>query len=285
MKIIYHIYQLCIAAPLIIVATILCALTTIIGCTLGKPRFWGYWPGRVWSIVVCRLLLLPIEVVGREKLDKKSSYVFVANHQGAMDIFLIYGFLGRNFKWMMKKSLKEIPLVGYACQKAGFVFIDRKNPRTTIESIQQARNILTHGMSLMVFPEGTRTFDGYMQPFNKGAFFLADKLHLPVVPITIDGSYDVLPRNKGVGFVARHKMRLVIHDIIPPMKRGADNMSELSRKSFDAINSALPSKYQRETGGDMQVCQAESNDNKQIVPTVADDSLLFSRETDKTKQK
>lgn len=285
MKIIYHIYQLCIAAPLIIVATILCALTTIIGCTLGKPRFWGYWPGRVWSIVVCRLLLLPIEVEGREKLDKKSSYVFVANHQGAMDIFLIYGFLGRNFKWMMKKSLKEIPLVGYACQKAGFVFIDRKNPRTTIESIQQARNILTHGMSLMVFPEGTRTFDGYMQPFNKGAFFLADKLHLPVVPITIDGSYDVLPRNKGVGFVARHKMRLVIHDIIPPMKRGADNMSELSRKSFDAINSALPSKYQRETGGDMQVCQAESNDNKQIVPTVADDSLLFSRETDKTKQK
>ncbi len=285
MKIIYHIYQLCIAAPLIIVATILCALTTIIGCTLGKPRFWGYWPGRVWSIVVCRLLLLPIEVVGREKLDKKSSYVFVANHQGAMDIFLIYGFLGRNFKWMMKKSLKEIPLVGYACQKAGFVFIDRKNPRTTIESIQQARNILTHGMSLMVFPEGTRTFDGYMQPFNKGAFFLADKLHLPVVPITIDGSYDVLPRNKGVGFVARHKMRLVIHDIIPPMKRGADNMSELSRKSFDAINSALPSKYQRETGGDMQVCQAESNDNKQIVPTVADDSLLLSGETDKTEQK
>lgn len=285
MKIIYHIYQLCIAAPLIIVATILCALTTIIGCTLGKPRFWGYWPGRVWSIVVCRLLLLPIEVVGREKLDKKSSYVFVANHQGAMDIFLIYGFLGRNFKWMMKKSLKEIPLVGYACQKAGFVFIDRKNPRTTIESIQQARNILTHGMSLMVFPEGTRTFDGYMQPFNKGAFFLADKLHLPVVPITIDGSYDVLPRNKGVGFVARHKMRLVIHDIIPPMKRGTDNMSELSRKSFDAINSALPSKYQRETGGDMQVCQAESNDNKQIVPTVADDSLLLSGETDKTEQK
>lgn len=243
MKIIYHVYQLCIAAPLIIIATILCALTTIIGCTLGSGRFWGYWPGKVWSIVVCRLLLLPIEVEGREKLDKHSSYVFVANHQGAMDIFLIYGFLGRNFKWMMKKSLLEIPLVGYACKKAGFVFIDRKNPRATIESIQQARNILTHGMSLMIFPEGTRTFDGHLQPFNKGAFFLADKLQLPVVPITIDGSFQVLPRTKGVNFVARHKMRLIIHDIIPPMGRGTDNMSVLSSQSFTAINSALPEPF------------------------------------------
>lgn len=244
MKSLYHIYQLCIAAPLIILSTIACALTTIIGCSIGNPRFWGYWPGKVWSIVVCRLLLLPIKVEGREKLEKGNSYVFVANHQGALDIFLIYGFLGRNFKWMMKKSLKDIPLVGYACEKAGFVFIDRKNPRATIESIQQARKILTQGMSLMIFPEGTRTFDGHMRSFNKGAFFLADKLQLPVVPITIDGSFDALPRTKGVSFVTRHKMRLVIHDIIPPMGRGTDNMGELSRKSFAAINSALPPAYQ-----------------------------------------
>lgn len=274
MRIIYHIYQLCIAAPLIIVATILCALTTIIGCTVGRPRFWGYWPGKVWSMVVCRLLLLPIEVEGREKLNKNNSYVFVANHQGAMDIFLIYGFLGRNFKWMMKKSLKEIPLVGYACQKAGFVFIDRKNPRTTIESIQQARNILTHGMSLMIFPEGTRTFDGHLRPFNKGAFFLADKLHLPVVPITINGSFDVLPRTRGVNFVTRHKMRLVIHDIIPPMKRGADNMSILSQQSYDSINSALPLKYQSPAEEDAQVHQSEQRASEPAL-----------EENDNTKQR
>lgn len=244
MHIIYRIYQLIIAAPLIIVSTILCALTTILGCSIGTSRFWGYWPGKIWSMIVCRLLLLPIKVEGREKLDKNTSYVFVANHQGAMDIFLIYGFLDMNFKWMMKKSLKEIPLVGYACKKAGFVFIDRDDPRSAVETIRQAREILKHGTSLMIFPEGSRTFDGHLRPFNKGAFFLADKLRLPVVPITIDGSFDVLPRTKGINFVRRHQMRMVIHEILLPQGKGAENMSTLSRLSYQAINSDLPKQYQ-----------------------------------------
>ena len=239
MKILYYIYQLIVFLPLFIVLTILTALTTIVGCTLGGSRVWGYWPGRIWSWLTCRLLLLPVKVEGRDKLDAKASYVFVANHQGSMDIFLIYGFLHRNFKWMMKKSLKKIPLVGFACQKARFIFVDRGSQHGVKRTIQDARKTLQGGMSLMVFPEGSRTFTGQMRPFSKGAFMLADELQLPVVPITISGSFEVLPRTKGFNFVSYHRMHLVIHDPIMPQGQGSDNMKALSQMSFDAINSAL----------------------------------------------
>ena len=95
MKLLYRLYQLLIALPIIIIATTLTAIVTIIGCTFGKARTWGYYPPMVWSRLMCWVMLLPVKVEGRELLDKKQSYVFVANHQGAFDIFLIYGFLGR----------------------------------------------------------------------------------------------------------------------------------------------------------------------------------------------
>ena len=114
MKFFYIIYQICVWLPIFLVTTILTALVTMIGCRFGNGHFWGYYPGKIWSQITCYTLLLPIKVVGRENIDKKQSYVFVANHQGSFDIFLIYGFLGRNFKWMMKKSLRKLPFVGKA---------------------------------------------------------------------------------------------------------------------------------------------------------------------------
>ena len=87
----------------------LTCIITIIGSFIGGAHFWGYYPAKIWSMVMCRLLLLPIKIKGKENVDKKSSYVFVANHQGAFDIFLVYGFIGHNFKWMMKKSIRNIP--------------------------------------------------------------------------------------------------------------------------------------------------------------------------------
>ena len=98
MKYLYRIYQLFIAAPVILVATIITAVTVTIGSTLGNGHFWGYYPGRWWGWVIIRVLLLPVKVEGRENLQSGQSYVFVSNHQGAFDIFLIYGFLQRNFK-------------------------------------------------------------------------------------------------------------------------------------------------------------------------------------------
>jgi 1-acyl-sn-glycerol-3-phosphate acyltransferase len=160
-----------------------------------------------------------------------------------MDIFLVYALLGHNFKWMMKKSLRKVPLVGEACYKADFIFVDRSSPKGVKDTITNARDILKDGTSLMIFPEGSRTFNGKMIPFKNGAFFLADALQLPVVPITIDGSFDVLPRTRGVNFVNFHRMKLTIHDVILPQGQGPENIRAISQQSFDAINSALPNQY------------------------------------------
>ena len=240
----YRAYQLCIAAPVLIIATLLTALVTIVFCSLfPHSKVWSYYPAKLWGTLFCRMLLLPLKVEGRGKLDKKASYVFVANHQGAMDIFLVYALLGHNFKWMMKKSLRKVPLVGEACYKADFIFVDRSSPKGVKDTITNARDILKDGTSLMIFPEGSRTFNGKMIPFKNGAFFLADALQLPVVPITIDGSFDVLPRTRGVNFVNFHRMKLTIHDVILPQGQGPENIRAISQQSFDAINSALPNQY------------------------------------------
>lgn len=98
MKYLYRIYQLFIAAPIIAVFILSTALVVTIGCTLGNGHFWGYYPGRWWGRLVVRILLLPVKVEGCEHLEPKRSYVFISNHQGAFDIFLIYGFLGCNLK-------------------------------------------------------------------------------------------------------------------------------------------------------------------------------------------
>ncbi|MBP3228533.1 MAG: 1-acyl-sn-glycerol-3-phosphate acyltransferase [Bacteroidaceae bacterium] len=235
MKFLYRLYQLVVAAPLIIVATIVTALVTSAGCMFGGGRFWGYYPGKLWSMFICKVLLLPVRVEGREHLQEGQSYVFVANHQGAFDIFLIYGYLGRNFKWMMKRGLRKIPFVGYACEKAGQVFVDKRNAKSTQHTLESARRTLQNGMSLTVFPEGARTFTGHMALFRRGAFALAHDLGLPVVPMTIDGSFDVLPRMRGVGFVAWHPLRLTIH---PPLD--ASDLKEVMDMSWNTIMAALP---------------------------------------------
>lgn len=243
MNFIYKVYQLCIALPILLVCTALTAIVTIIGSWIGSAHFWGYYPGKIWSIIICNVLLIPVEVRGREHLDKKTSYVFTANHQGAFDIFLIYGYLGRNFKWMMKKSLRKIFLVGKACESARHIFVDKSGPKKIQETYSKARAILKEGTSLVVFPEGARTFTGRMSPFKKGAYQLADELQLPIVPVTIDGSFEILPRTAGFSFVRRHKLIMTIHAPIPPCGKGAEDIKVTMDKSYKAIASALPEQY------------------------------------------
>lgn len=232
MKILYRTYQLLIALPLGLLLTLIISLATGIGCTLGSQRFWGYWPMRIWSVGICRLLLLPVKVEGRKNIEPGRSYVFIANHQGAFDIFLIAGYLHRPFKWMMKQSLRQIPFVGWACAKAGFIFVDKTSRHGLVQTIKDAREALQDGSSMAIFPEGTRTDDGQVQPFQKGSFMLARQIGLPLVPITIDGSFQVLPRSKGFNFVERYTLRLIIHEPIAPD-------DEALEKSYDVISSSL----------------------------------------------
>ena len=244
MKYIYRVYQICIALPVIIVLTILTSVVTSIGCTLGNGHFWGYYPPVIWSTWVLKVLFLPVEVVGRENLKHGESYVFVSNHQGAFDIFLVFGHLHRNFKWMMKQQLRKIPFVGFACEKSHQIFVDRRGPSKVKETYDKARLTLKNGMSVVVFPEGSRTYTGRMGAFKRGAFMVADVLPLPVVPLTITGSVDVMPRTSKWYWVRRRKLTLTIHAPIYPQSQGADNVSRLMEESFKVIHSDLDPSYQ-----------------------------------------
>lgn len=191
----YRIYQIFIMLPILLVLTILAALITITGCALGGGRWFGYYPAHYWAKCWCWLAFVRVSVRGRENIKIGRSYVFVANHQSAYDIFSIYGFLNHQFRWMMKKSLERIPLVGYACRVAGHIYVDKHSPAAVRQTMETAEKRLSGGMSVVVFPEGSRTKDGHIHGFRRGAYMLAMEFGLPVVPVTVDGAYDVLPPN------------------------------------------------------------------------------------------
>lgn len=232
----YYIYFFLIAVPVLFSLTVLTCIVILIGTAIGNGSWWGYYPAMVWAKVFCILSLVKVSVRGRENINKRTSYVFVANHQGAYDIFSVYGYLGHNFKWMMKKSLRKIMLVGYTCQKCGHIFVDRSSPTAIRRTIETAEKRLRDGMSLVVFPEGARTFTGKMGPFKKGAYQLALEFRLPLVPVTIDGSFDIMPRTRYVPRPGR--IVLTIHKpIAPPADEAA--RAEVIEQTRQAIESSL----------------------------------------------
>lgn len=235
LKIAYSIYHWCIAAPIILVLTILTALVTIVGC-LFCPDFWGYYPAKIWARCWCYLLGVRVVVKNRELIDAKQSYVFVANHQGAFDIFSIYGFLNHNFKWMMRKGLTNIPLVGTACRAAGHILVDRRSRAAIQKTMTDAKRRLTRGMSIVVFPEGRRSDDGQMHEFKHSAFKLATEFGLPIVPIAIDGSYRVMPRDKWQ--VRPGKITLTINAPVMPVDDD-NNIQQLTKHCHDTIENCL----------------------------------------------
>lgn len=237
MKYVFRVYQWLIAGPVLLVLTILTAVVTIIGSAIGSRDYWGYWPAHWWSRCVCTLWGVRVKVMGRENIRKGESYVFVANHQGAFDIWTIYGYLNHNFKWLMKKGLEDIFLVGRACKSAGHIFVDDTKLQSIKETIAEAEETLKEGMSLVIFPEGSRTFDGRMIPFKRGAFMLAAEFRLPVVPITIDGAFRAMPRT--TYNVTPGTITMTIHKPIYPGENGF-NTRRLMTECREAINSSLP---------------------------------------------
>lgn len=237
MLVLYRIYQCIIMIPLLVVATFLAATTTIIGSALGAGRIFGYYPAMIWARIFCWLTFVRVTVKGRDNIDPRTSYMFVANHQGAYDIFSIYGYLGHQFRWMMKKELEKIPFVGYSCRVSGHIYVDNSSPSGVRKTMETAERQLRGGMSLVVFPEGARTWDGKMRKFKRGAYKLAAEFGLPMVPITIDGSFAVLPRFKKLPHWGH--ITLTIHKPLPA-PTDEHQLAESMEATREAIISSLP---------------------------------------------
>lgn len=242
LDILYVIYQYCIALPILIAYTLLTALTVMFGCLIGSKDFWGYWPGVIWGRLFCWLLFIPVQINGLENLEKGKAYVIIPNHQSFYDCFVLYGWLGRPFKWLMKKELMSIPVVGTACRICGHIAIDRDSRASGKKGLEQAAAAIKRGVSMIIFPEGTRTPDGNVARFKRGAFVLSQQLQAELLPVTIDGAYQVM--SKSDVRVHRHPLKVTFHKpMMPPASGGLDDHEKAAeiRRVSDMASAVIAS--------------------------------------------
>jgi 1-acyl-sn-glycerol-3-phosphate acyltransferase len=156
----------------------------------------GHDYARLWGKIALLANRVKVEIDGIEHLNEKGPYIFMSNHQGYYDVFALLSHLPYQFKWLVKKELFSIPFLGWTMAAVGYISIDREGSRATVEAMNEAAQKIRDGMSVVIFPEGSRSPDGSVQPFKKGGFTLAIKSKAPIVPIAISGSRDIMPKDK-----------------------------------------------------------------------------------------
>jgi 1-acyl-sn-glycerol-3-phosphate acyltransferase len=154
-----------------------------------------HWFSRTWSWLIMKTILSPVKVTGLDKIDTTKAHVYALNHASALDIPVLYVNLPFQFRIVFKKELLAYPIVGWQLRRSGQVCIDQQKPTSSIAAIRSAVKSLKAGMPLVIFPEGGRTPDGDIKPFLPGAFFLAIKAQVDIVPVALVGTYELLPMN------------------------------------------------------------------------------------------
>ncbi len=162
---------------------------------------------RLWSKFLASISGIKITVSGLENIDKDKPYIIAANHQGAVDIILALAYLPVFFRFAIKKELFKIPIFGWYLKKAGYFSVDRKIILSTFKLIQTIKDITKDGDSVLIFPEGTRSKTGELGEFKRGSL-LAAKGTIPVVPVAISGSFNIMPR--GTWYIHKHPIKLSI---------------------------------------------------------------------------
>jgi 1-acyl-sn-glycerol-3-phosphate acyltransferase len=173
--------------------------------------------------------LLPIwkiHIEGREKAVKGMTYVIISNHQSLLDILLI-NCLRYKFKWISKIENFNIPVIGWYLKMADYIIVDRQNEESKIEMLAKSYNFLKKGISIMIFPEGTRSLNNEIGFFKRGAFQLALEADIPILPVLIDGTGGILPKH-GLIFSSGHHIRIRVLDPINPATFGTNTPENLA---------------------------------------------------------
>lgn len=185
---------------------------------------------RLWSVLILKTTGVRVHVTGLEHVNGLGSAVLAANHQSLYDIPIVFAAVPLQLRIVAKESLGRIPFMGWHLHWAGHLLVDRKNPGAGI--VAKMRRLVREGSSLIVFPEGTRSVDGQIGRFKKGSFLVAIDAHLPIVPVTIAGSRQIM--QKGRLTVYPGDVALTIHAPIPTTgigREGAMDLADLTRDS------------------------------------------------------
>src|ERR1700691_6300694 len=181
--------------PLIWLYTLVLGLLALPGGMFDSSGRRLHWFSRAWSWLIMKTIVSPVKVTGLDKIDTSKPHVYAVNHASAMDIPVLYVNLPFQFRIVFKKELLKYPVVGWQLKRSGQVCIDQQKPTNSIAAIRSAVKSLQAGMPLVIYPAGGRTPDGEIKPFLPGAFFLALKAQVDIVPIALVGMYELLPMN------------------------------------------------------------------------------------------
>jgi 1-acyl-sn-glycerol-3-phosphate acyltransferase len=232
----YQPYKFLVLFPYVAVSTLFFGVSAALLSVIINQKI-GSLSGVVWARLIGWLTPMFFTIKGRGNINKDQSYVIVSNHQSQYDIILIYGWIGVDFKWVMKQELRKVPALGIACEKIGHIYINRSSTEAALNSINAAKKKIINGTSVLFFPEGTRSKDGKLMPFKKGAFKMAIDLGLPILPISINGTREILP-SKSINLFPG-KAGMTIHKPIDISEYNDSNLNELINKTMNLIESSI----------------------------------------------
>ncbi len=207
--------------------TIILAPVAIVGKLINPRGNISHFIGQIWSWGILKVSMVKLELDGSENIDRKAQYIFICNHTSAFDIPSVYWGIKNKQGMLAKNQLKHIPFFGWAMWAAGNFFINRKNHKQALAVMDQVAQLLDQKKdhSLVIFAEGTRSLDGQLQPFKKGAFILSLDTGIPIVPIVINGAFKA--KSKTGRRIEPTTIRL---SILEPMQ--PTNYSQDSRQDF-----------------------------------------------------
>ncbi|OEU61948.1 MAG: hypothetical protein BBJ57_12640 [Desulfobacterales bacterium PC51MH44] len=172
------------------------AVITIFASFISKSGNTPHNVGRIWAKSLLAASGIKVTVKGLSNLNPAAAYIYMSNHLSNFDIPVLLAYLPVQFRWLAKAELFKIPIFGYAMQRAGYISIDRSNRKSAIQSLNKAAKIIRNGVSVLIFPEGTRSRHHNVQSFKKGGFVLAVESGVPIIPVIIQGTWPIMPKKQ-----------------------------------------------------------------------------------------
>ncbi|MBI4961872.1 MAG: 1-acyl-sn-glycerol-3-phosphate acyltransferase [Desulfomonile tiedjei] len=228
------------ALGLVVITGVLAPPLMLIGLITSSGRL-TYRMMRWWAWGVSKCMGITFSLIGAEKVVPGQSYIVTPNHQSYADVLALVSVLPVSFRWVIKKELLKVPLFGGALAATGAISLDRSNRTQSVQRLRAGAEKLKGGWSVLIYPEGTRTPDGHLQSFKKGAFMMAVQTGMPILPVTSNGAHKVLPR-KTLWFRPGH-ITVTIGDSINTEGLTENDVPELMEKTRQAVAKNLDVDY------------------------------------------
>ena len=222
----------------VIAYTVYYSLKVVLFIYFSRNKYYFQIQAKLWAKALLRVFNVKVNAIYNVSPTQTDSYIYIANHASYLDIPVILATAPANVVFVAKKSLFYVPFLGWAMKAGGTIFIDRKNPAKAYQSLFEGAEMLKKGYSTIIFPEGTRTPDGTLKPFKKGAFRLAKYSNIPILVLALKGTYDILPRSKLLPKVDPPlEVSIIYYTVMNP--QDYSDYSEMLADGYNKVKEAL----------------------------------------------